>query len=82
MATGEMESSVLIAFLLLFHLIQPIAGVVRSLVQVQSGLATAERIVVMDAGKVRSVGTHTELFEEGGLYRALAVGQLLTSDHG
>ncbi len=36
-------------------------------------------IVVMEAGRVRSVGTHEELVAEDGLYARLAATQLLTS---
>jgi ABC-type multidrug transport system fused ATPase/permease subunit len=41
----------------------------------------ADRIVVMDAGRVIETGSHTELLAAGGHYAQLVGGQLIGEKH-
>jgi ABC-type multidrug transport system fused ATPase/permease subunit len=45
-----------------------------------STVASADRILVMEAGRVRAIGVHNELMETDDLYRQLATSQLLAAE--
>lgn len=45
-----------------------------------STVVDADRILVIDAGRLRACGTHTELMESDDFYRMLATTQLLSND--
>jgi len=45
-----------------------------------STVVDADRIIVLEAGRVRATGTHYELLESDELYQRIATRQLLTED--
>ena len=45
-----------------------------------STILHADRIYVLERGKIVEIGTHTELLQKGGLYRALAREQGLDAE--
>ena len=45
-----------------------------------STVVGADRIVVLDGGRVREQGSHAELFASGGLYRSLYARQFEASE--
>lgn len=46
-----------------------------------STVTLADRIIVLDAGRIRAIGTHQQLLDLDTLYRELATTQLLTVEH-
>ncbi|MDE2490092.1 MAG: ABC transporter ATP-binding protein [Elusimicrobia bacterium] len=63
-------------------LVRALAGVSRGrttliITQRLSGVLLADRVIVLDGGRVADSGTHAELLERCGLYRELFAGQAL-----
>ncbi len=51
-------------------------GIVFIIAQRISAIADADQIIVLDEGRVESIGTHRQLLQESPIYRAIAVSQL------
>lgn len=41
-----------------------------------SGVMDADKIIVMDDGKIANIGTHKELLKTSEIYRSIAISQL------
>ena len=41
-----------------------------------SGVMDADKIIVMDDGKIINIGTHKELLKESEIYKSIAISQL------
>jgi ABC-type multidrug transport system fused ATPase/permease subunit len=78
-ATSQLDA---VNELALRHLIEAIASNTTVLVAAHrlSTVISADRILVMDAGQVRAIGTHEKLIETDDLYRELATTQLLVAE--
>ncbi|GII91370.1 ABC transporter ATP-binding protein [Sinosporangium siamense] len=77
-ATSQLDA---VNELRLRDVIEEVAGTTTVLVIAHrlSTVTTADRIVVMEAGQVRAVGSHAELLDQDDLYRELATTQFLTN---
>ncbi|WP_245690863.1 ABC transporter ATP-binding protein [Sinosporangium album] len=76
-ATSQLDA---VNELRLRDVIEEVAGTTTVLVIAHrlSTVTTADRIVVLEAGEVRAIGSHSELLDRDDLYRELATTQFLT----
>ena len=78
-ATSQLDAVNELAIRALIEAVAPTTTVVV-IAHRLSTVTSADRILVMEAGRVRAVGRHAELAATDGLYRRLATSQLLAAE--
>jgi ATP-binding cassette subfamily B protein len=78
-ATSQLDAVNELALRVLIEALAPTTTVVV-IAHRLSTVTSADRILLMDAGRVRAAGTHTELAATDDLYRQLATTQLLAAE--
>jgi ABC-type multidrug transport system fused ATPase/permease subunit len=78
-ATSQLDAVNELAIRALIEAVAPTTTVVV-IAHRLSTVTSADRVLVMEAGRVRAIGSHAELAGNDDLYRRLATSQLLAAE--